>query len=563
DPADPASLSDDYVTSILQDRDGALWVGTRSAGLNRIDTETRTVTRYVPDRDDEDSLSHHSVSSIYEDSTGNLWVGTGGGGLNRLRDDRVSFERFTEADGLLDDDVMGIVEDARGSLWVSTKRGLARLDPHVRAFSNLVVADGLPSGEFEPGAVTRDRNTLYFGSVKGLVAVPSSIPFPEPTPSPTVITGIRTAQGKLPIDRPVWELDRLEIPWGKWLSMEFAVLDFSTEHRHGFAYRLGDSDAEWVELESRREITFTDLDPGIHELAIRGRNHLGVWSMANPTLHIEVIPPFWMTWWFRSLMLLVVVGVVVTAHRVRVNAVKRRNLELIRLHDQREKARDELARTYDRLRHLTRRVEAAKEEERRHIARELHDELGPALTAVIINLHLVRKNPAEADERVTDTIALADRLVDQVRDLSLDLRPPLLDELGLVPALRAYIETEAKRAGISIDVVEDGPVKPLPAEVEITAFRLVQEAVTNVIRHAEANKVSVRVRGDNGQLVLSVADDGKGFDVDRTLAGPAGDALGLFGMHERVQNLGGELNIESSPGSGTVIRGRMSMRGNS
>jgi signal transduction histidine kinase len=193
----------------------------------------------------------------------------------------------------------------------------------------------------------------------------------------------------------------------------------------------------------------------------------------------------------------------------------------------------------------------------------LHDELGPALTAVIINLHLVRENPAAAEERVADTIALADRLVDQVRDLSLDLRPALLDELGLVPALRGYIETEAKRAGISIDVVEDGPVRELPAEVEITAFRLVQEAVTNVIRHAGADTVHVTVRRDNGELELSVTDDGRGFDVDSTLAGPAAGALGLIGMHERVQNLGGELNIDSAPGRGTIVRGRMSVKGKS
>lgn len=563
DPSDPRSLSDNYITAILEDRSGALWVGTRSAGLNRVDTQTRRVTRFLPKPEDEESLSHHFVSSIFEDSTGHLWIGTGGGGLNRLREDGATFDRFTEKDGLLDDDVMGIVEDEKGSLWVSTKRGLARFDPHVPAFSSLVVADGLPSGEFEPGAVTRDRNALYFGSVKGLVAVPSGIRFPEPTASPTVITEIRTAQGELPLDRPVWELEHLEVPWGEWLSMQFAVLDYSADHRHSFAYRLGGSDAEWVDLGSRRDITFTDLDPGIHELAIRGRNHQGVWSTASPALRIEVIPPIWMTWWFRSLTLLAIVGVVVTMHRVRVNAVKKRNRELIRLHDQREKARQELARAYDRLRHLTRRLEAAKEDERRHIARELHDELGPALTAVIINLHLIRQNPATAVERVADTIDLADCLLDQVRDLSLDLRPPLLDELGLVPALRGYIETEAKRAGISIDVVELGSVSDLPNEVEIAAFRLVQEAVTNVIRHAQAGKVSVIVRKENGTLELRVKDDGKGFDVDSTLAGPAGNALGLLGMQERVQNLGGELRIDSTPGRGTEVRGRMSVAGGS
>jgi signal transduction histidine kinase len=266
-----------------------------------------------------------------------------------------------------------------------------------------------------------------------------------------------------------------------------------------------------------------------------------------------------MTIWFRFAVVLSVVALAIVGHRMRVNAVEERNRELVALHEEREKAQRELARAYQRLRRLTRRLEAAKEDERRHIARELHDEMGPTLTAVIINLQLLLESPDKGDaaDRVADTIDLVDRLIDRVRDLSLDLRPPLLDELGLLPALKGYLESQANRTGIEIKVIDDGPTKALPAEIEIAAFRVVQEAVTNVIRHASASQAIVTVTRENGELLLRVKDDGRGFDVRATLDGASAKTLGLLGMQERVGILGGEVEIDSAPGRGTEVRARV------
>jgi signal transduction histidine kinase/ligand-binding sensor domain-containing protein len=560
DPANPASLSDNYVTVLLEDHAGTLWVGTRSGGLNAVDREAGRVERYLPDPGKQSALSHHYVTSIIEDSEQTLWVGTGGGGLNRLErrgDGGLRFARFSKANGLIDDDVMGILEDDDGSFWVSTKRGLTRLDPRTGTFANFFIADGLPAGEFEPGAVARTRNTLYFGSVKGLVAIPASSPFPTPAPSPTVVTAIRMPTGMLRGERPVWDLEELKTPYGDWLSIEFGVLDYSADHRHQYAYRLGGDDRDWIDLGSRREITFTDLDPGAYAFAVRGRNSQAIWSTANTTLHIRVIPPFWMTPWFRAVLLLAVVSLAVVWHRVRTAALMKRNRELMELTEQREKARQELRRAYERLRMLTRRLEAAKEDERKRIARELHDEMGPSLTAVIINLQLMSKS-SDADKtarRITDTVDLVDRMIERIRDLSLDLRPPLIDQLGLVPALSGYLEAQAERTGLVIDLKEASAAKGLSPEIEITAFRVVQEAVTNVIRHANAKRAAVTVRQHDGRLELIVSDDGHGFDVGDTMErAAAGKALGLLGMQERVNVQGGEVAIESTPGKGTVIR---------
>jgi signal transduction histidine kinase/ligand-binding sensor domain-containing protein len=560
DASDPGSLSDNYVTTLVEDSRGTLWVGTRSGGLNALDPQTGRIVRHLPEAGDSGTLSHHYVTSIIEDSSGTLWVGTGGGGLNRvgrLEGGSLHFTRFTGAGGLIDDDVMGIQEDDDGSLWISTKRGLTRFDPGTGSFANLNVADGLPSGEFEPATVARNESTLYFGTVKGLVAVPTGTQFPNPSASPTVITTIRTSSGTLATEHPVWDLHNLEMPWGEWLSLQFAVLDYSVDRRHRYQYRLGGVDEDWIDLGSSREITFTDLDPGAYEFNVRGRNSQGVWSIAEPTLQIEIVPPFWMTMWFRAAVALFVISMVIVGHRVRVNAVEKRNRELVALYRQRERARRELGEAYERLTRLTRSLEAAKEDERRTIARELHDELGPSLTAVIINLQLLAedRDPGRRSRRIQDTIGLADRLVDRVRDLSLDLRPPLLDELGLVPALKGYLEAQASRAGIEIDVVEEVPTDELPPETEITAFRVVQEAVTNVIRHADAVQVLVTVRQVGGGLELAVKDDGVGFDLHATMErAAAGKAIGLLGMQERVRMLGGEIQIESWPGRGTQIR---------
>jgi signal transduction histidine kinase len=269
-----------------------------------------------------------------------------------------------------------------------------------------------------------------------------------------------------------------------------------------------------------------------------------------------------MTWWFRILAGGVLLGGAFASHRVRLSRLEQRNRQLLELQAQRERANADLARAYERLQSLARRLEAAKEEERKDIARELHDDMGPTLTAVVINLQLIglEKDADKAKHRIADSIDLVDRMVQQIRDLSLDLRPPLLDEMGLVAALRGYLETQAQRTGIEIEVAGD-TVPDLTPEIEITAFRVAQEAVTNAIRHAKARRIEVSVEPVNGTLAIRVHDDGKGFDVQGTVEGPAtGKSIGLLGMQERAKLLGGDLRITSAPGRGTTVQLRLPLQ---
>jgi signal transduction histidine kinase len=213
------------------------------------------------------------------------------------------------------------------------------------------------------------------------------------------------------------------------------------------------------------------------------------------------------------------------------------------------RAAGELREKREQLRALSRKLIGAQEAERRAVARELHDDLGQLLTALRMNLQKQGSNLAE-------NIGLVDQAMARTRELALDLRPSILDDLGLAAALRWYVAREAKRAGLDY-ALEPAELPRQPPALEITCFRLVQEAITNVARHARARKVevSLAVEGERA-LSLSIRDDGQGFDVaeayQRTAAG---QSQGLLGMRERASLVGGELAIESGPG-GTSIRAR-------
>jgi signal transduction histidine kinase len=206
---------------------------------------------------------------------------------------------------------------------------------------------------------------------------------------------------------------------------------------------------------------------------------------------------------------------------------------------------------------LSRRLVEAQEAERRHIARELHDEVGQALTAVKINLQAIAslcETPA-AGPRLKDSIAVVERALQQVRNISLDLRPSLLDDLGLVSALRWYVDNQTQRAGLQARFSVSPPDLRLTPNLETDCFRVAQEALTNVIRHAHATRVEVSLQGTGHGARLVIRDDGVGFNVAHTLAQAArGKSLGLVGLRERVALAGGRMEIVSAHGSGTEVR---------
>ncbi len=221
----------------------------------------------------------------------------------------------------------------------------------------------------------------------------------------------------------------------------------------------------------------------------------------------------------------------------------------------------ELVHANERLRALSQRLLETQETERRSIARELHDEIGQLLTAVTLDLQFCLKLPGmtPAADHLHESIALVQRVCMRVRDLSLDLHPPLLDQMGLPAAVRWHVRREAERAGLVARVATDAFDSRLGSDIETACFRVVQEAVTNIVRHARAHSIGVELRHHEDGVVLTVRDDGAGFDLAAARQRAAhGRSLGLVGMEERVALAGGRLSIESAPGEGTVIRASFS-----
>ncbi|MBI3045516.1 MAG: response regulator [Betaproteobacteria bacterium] len=234
----------------------------------------------------------------------------------------------------------------------------------------------------------------------------------------------------------------------------------------------------------------------------------------------------------------------------------RRELRDAEIRRARRRSESALHEAHRRLQALSSRMMQIQETERRTIAHELHDEIGQALTAVKINLQtlLLRAGTGPGAGPVRESIAIVEQALEQVRGLSLDLRPPQLDDLGLPAAMRWYLDRQSRASGLEVQF--ECAVLPdrLPPDIETACFRIMQEAVTNVLRHAGATSLRVALRLRGAELELVVEDNGKGFDAAAAQRrATAGASLGLIGMQERAGLIGGRVEWSSTPGRGTRV----------
>ncbi len=212
---------------------------------------------------------------------------------------------------------------------------------------------------------------------------------------------------------------------------------------------------------------------------------------------------------------------------------------------------DELTSRSESLRQLFHRAVTAQEAERQRVARELHDETGQALTALVLQLKALQDetDPEIIRDRINGLRYLASQTLEEIRRLSIDLRPAALDDLGLIPAIHRYVEACAERNGISIQFSTTDSLGRLPSDTEIVLYRAVQEGLTNVVRHAKAHQAQVILERVDRMVILTIADDGTGIDPNQKNR----SGLGLAGMRERATMAGGQLHVFSTPEIGTRV----------
>ncbi|MGH9834117.1 MAG: ligand-binding sensor domain-containing protein [Blastocatellia bacterium] len=548
DPQNLQSLSDNLVYAISEDRDGFLWIGSNQ-GLNRLDRATGQFTRFLHDPQNPASLSYNLVWSIYEDRGGRLWIGTGGG-LNLFDRRTQQFSRFTEKDGLPNANVIGILEDARGQLWLGTIKGLARFDPQTKTCRNYDRTDGLFGNEIAQGAYYQNRQgVLFFGGPEGFSAFQPEQIQDDLTPPPIVLTACHryntdAAEGIALVEKGIAARSAIEFSYkDNILTFEFAALSFRHPEKNQYAYQLAGYSDRWIQLGTKRDVTFTNLNAGDYTLRVRGSNSDGVWNMTGTSLRIGITPPFWRRWWFVGLELLTVAGLALGAYRWRIAALQRRNA---------------------RQQEFARQLIESQEAERKRIAAELHDSLGQNLL-IIKNRALLGQLAAESklsgpefQEQFEGIAASATQSIEEVREIAQNLRPYHLDRLGLTEALEAMIEKVAASTTIRF-VPELVPLDGLfTKEAAITLYRVVQESLNNIVKHAQASEARISIERQSDSVTITIRDNGRGFAPKTASAKPGG--FGLAGMAERVRMLGGELTIHSVTGQGATVTVRIELK---
>ena len=545
--------------SILQDRAGALWLGTPEDGLYRLEGEKWL--QYRADQQDPTSLSSDSVLSLFEDTSGELWVGTGGG-LDRFDRETETFTHYRVQDGLPSNEVRGILEDDvtpdRGGpyLWISTVAGLSRFNPRTESLRNYDASDGLQGNEFNAGAAYKGTGgELFFGGMNGFNAFyPEQIADNTHVP-PIVVTSLHLFDEVLRRDLAPDELVELSYQDNS-LSFEFAALDYHSPDKNQYVYRMEGVDKDWVYAGTRHYAEYRDLNPGTYLFQVRASNNAGVWSEQDAAVRITIAPPFWGTWWFRGLIGLLLAGIVLAAYRLRVRGIEAHSRELEYLVGER---------TAELQREIEGRaqVEAALREseqvkaivaERNRLARELHDSVTQSLYAVTLyadaaSRRLSSGQTESASEDLRKLGRTAKDALGEMRLLIFELRPPILDEAGLSAALQARLENVEKRSGLQTEFHAEGTGQ-LPCELEDGLYRIALEGLNNVLKHAQASRVVMTLHHDARSALLQLSDNGVGFDPAAT---SNGGGMGLAGMAERVEQFQGQLVVHSEPGRGTEI----------
>ena len=369
-----SGMADDHAFAVHAARTGGVWIGTYQKGLQRVDPATgvfgapillgkgkqsqiRVITELTDGRlllgtvgggmyefnpatgrqrsyaIGKDGVSGPAVHAIVESSPGIVWVGTSNG-LDRLDRGNGKFEHFTEADGLPGTAVNGIAIDGSGQLWVSGDRGIARFDPARKKTKAYTVADGLQGSEFNSGAYYKGRDgAVYFGGAKGFnLLEPERIT--ENTHVPQVaLTGFQLynkpvaigAKGS-PLEQSITVVRKLVLHHDQSVfTIEFAALDFVAPEKNRYAYKLEGLDDEWNDVGTKRVASYTNLPAGSYVFRVKGTNNDGIWNEEGTSLAIRIVPPFWASWWFRTVLLLAAAWGVRSA--LRVQRARRESLE--------------------------------------------------------------------------------------------------------------------------------------------------------------------------------------------------------------------------------------------
>lgn len=536
-------LSFNNVYCFAQDRGGAVWAGTEQ-GLNRIEQDR--VTRYGA----ADGLGHPFVSALCVDSRGTLWAGTLGGGLSAWNGTR--FVTLTTREGLPHDTVEQLLEDDLGHLWLGTRLGLMRValtELHDFIAGRARVVTGTLIGrdegllrpnfwtEYQPASLKTRDGRLWFCTGSGLVEIDPRR-FARAAAAPIVHIEAVAVDGSLKSNLRDPESNLVIAPGSQRIEVRYTGISPSEPEQVRFRYRLLGYDRDWVEAGHTRFASYSKLPPGRYNFEVKAANNDGVWNETGAALALLVQPSFWQTRWFGGALAALGLGAILATHRWRIARLERRRAE--------QEA-------------FSRKLIDSQEQERQRIAAELHDSLGQNLLVIKNRAALAltqQADPGKMVAQVREVSAMASAAVREVRDIAQNLRPFQIDELGLTKAVRAMARTLGDASGIEFTADLDDIDRVLPPEFEISFYRTVQECLNNIVKHSHAKTAVIGLCRDPDAIRVIISDDGQGF-APELLGKRSAPGFGLRNISERVRTMGGKLDIRTQPGAGTQVEIRV------
>jgi ligand-binding sensor domain-containing protein/signal transduction histidine kinase len=532
----------DYV-ELAEDRDGSLWLGTDTAGLRHFDPATGRVTMYQHDIDRPGTLSNDRVNSVHFDAAGTMWLGTQNG-LDKFDPKTNSFTVYTRRDGLPGNAVGCILEDNHGEQWMSTNNGVARFDPQNRTFKNYWMTDGLPGPDLTGwGACFKSSSgEMFFGGFSGATAFfPDKVTSASYTP-PIVLTDIRLPGNSadrgshFSLQRSISYTRDLVLSHKEAVfSLDFAALSYSSPATNRYRYKLEGLEPNWNEVGSdHRQATYTTLPAGKYTFRVQGATSGGAWSEPGVAVRIEILPPWWNTWWFRTSYLAAFLVLLWALYRYRLHQI----------------AQEFNVRLEERV------------NERTRIARELHDTLLQSFHGLLFRFQAARnlfpRRPEEAMQALDGAISRAEEAIAEGRAAIQDLRaePPAARDLAhLLTMMGQELEGshDANHNSASFSLTVEGKREALSPILQDEVYRVARELLRNAFQHAQARRIEAEIRYDYAQLRLRIRDDGKGIDPKVLRDGGRAGHWGLPGIRERAKRVGARLDFWSEADAGTEV----------
>lgn len=518
DPSDSTSISDDRVYTLFEDREMILWVGTFGGGLNKFDRVSKKFERFLNNPHDAFSLPNNKVLCIHEDNSGNFWLGTSGNGLVKFDRERKKFYSIGSGKNINADVIYGILEDDRSNLWLSTSNGIYKYSYENESATHYDLHDGVQSLEFSGGAYFEAANgEMFFGGINGLNRFyPESVKDNFYIP-PVVITSVRVANNFIK-----GEAENLDLSYHEnFLSFEFAALSFSEPGDNQYSFMLEGFDKDWNQVNAKiRVATYTNLSPGNYIFKVKGSNNDGIWNPVPTKISITIHPPFWKTWWFISLVVLILSSMI---------------YYLGSMH-----SRNELT------------IEKLKTK----LAADLHDNIGSGLTEISILSELAKKEIHTSEEqslngKLKSISEIAGQLIDSMSDIVWVVNPKRDSLHDLLVRLKDSYSDILTSYGISFKIINLDKLDniSLPMDYRQNLYLIFKEGINNAIKHSQCKKITLEANVRGSVVELSLSDDGVGLIRENLELGD-----GIKNIETRSRNIGGKLKWSSLEGKGTSIR---------